>query len=63
MRRETNCLLAVLWLPLAEMIILEQANRIVETTLKERFALAKEGCVQAEKYCDSFVLDLLPSLY
>jgi hypothetical protein len=27
------------------MIILEQANHIVESTLKERFALAKEGYV------------------
>jgi hypothetical protein len=35
----------VLWLRVVNMLILEQANHIVESTLKERFALAKEGCV------------------
>ena len=38
------------------MLILEQANAIVESTLKERFALAKEGCVIEAKYSDLFML-------
>lgn len=37
------------------MLILEQANAIVESTLKERFALAKEGCVIEAKYSDLLI--------